>query len=124
MSERYHNGSCDLLTVPCYNMMKQILGSKTVTVCHLPSALQEIKTELIFSDNASRFISISHSLSLYFSLESDPSVFGCWHERVRMINTHKISSSDSTSFSLGFKSPISMGGILLSLERTALEGEQ
>lgn len=41
-----------------------------------------------------------------------------------IMNIHKISSSDSTSFSLGFKRPISMGGTLLSLERTALEGEQ
>lgn len=40
-----------------------------------------------------------------------------------VINSHKISSSDSNSLSLGFKSPISMGGILLTLERTQLERE-
>lgn len=73
-------------------MMKQILGSKTDTVCHLPSALQEIKAELIFSDNASLFISISQSLSRYFSLGSGPNVFGYLLELVRMINTVLIKS--------------------------------
>lgn len=36
---------------------------------------------------------------------------------------HKISSSDSGSLSLGFKSPISIGGVLFNLERTTLQRE-
>lgn len=46
--------------------MKQILEVKTVTVYYLPSALQEMKTELIFSDNTFLFLSASRSLSQYF----------------------------------------------------------
>lgn len=34
---------------------------------------------------------------------------------------HKISSSDSGSLSLGFRSPISIGGVLFNLERTTLQ---
>lgn len=37
-----------------------------------------------------------------------------------VINTHKTSSSESPSLSWGFSRPISIGGILLSLERTKL----
>lgn len=43
------------------------------------------------------------------------------HEWVYNSPPHKISSSDSGSLSLGFRSPISIGGVLFNLERTTLQ---
>lgn len=96
----------------------------SVRLTGVDSGLNKAEVEIYFLSRASRNHVLNSFLSavvLMLELQTSSPWFNCdIHERVHDSPPHKISSSDSGSLSLGFRSPISIGGVLFNLERTTL----